>query len=100
MHTYAAARRAEHAHEPAYNMARALHHLGFSHLAVTYYEQVLGAVLSAESGSSGAAGTLPDGKDQKDQSLLREAAHNLTKLCQASGAHDLARAITRSFNTV
>ena len=34
------------------------------------------------------------------EDLVRESAHNLTRMRHASGAHELARALTRSFNTV
>ena len=102
MQTYAEARRTHasaHASEPDYNMGRALQHLGLDHLAVASYENVLNAALVArEGGGQGGGGGGEGGGEAQD--LVREAAHNLTRMCHASGAHELARALTRSFNTV
>ena len=109
MQTYAEARRTHasaHASEPDYNMGRALQHLGLDHLAVASYENVLNAALVAregggEGGGGGGEGGGGGGEGGGEaQDLVREAAHNLTRMCHASGAHELARALTRSFNTV
>ena len=74
-----------------YNTARAYHHLGLSHLAVDAYQKVLG--LSAEGGDTSSSGGAGAGSVCD---LSREAAHNLARLCCASGSKDLARHIIRS----
>ena len=42
----------------------------------------------------------PGAEAPEEQELVREAAHNLVRLCQASGAHELARLLVRTFNSV
>ena len=79
---------------------------------------MLGAALAARdaraSGGDGAAeGEGEDGADDDDaddggpgrgggeaQDLVRETAHNLARMCASGGASELARALTRCFNTV
>ena len=77
--------------EGLYNTARAYHHLGLAHLAVSAYERVLaiGRARKAEGGGKDAAGD-----------LSREANHNLARICCASGSKDLARLIVRSLPVV
>ena len=90
---YAKQRGDAHAQESMYNTARAYHHLGLSHLAVDAYQKVLG--LSAEGGDTSSSGGAGAGAGSVCD-LSREAAHNLARLCCASGSKDLARHIIRS----
>ena len=53
-----------------------------------------------DEGLGGAAAGSAEGGGAVAEDLVRESAHNLTRMCHASGAHELARALTRSFNTV
>jgi general transcription factor 3C polypeptide 3 (transcription factor C subunit 4) len=77
-----AALRPSRPHEGLYNIARGLHHLGWSDLARPIYERCLEA--PAES----------------DVSLRREAAYNLSLIYRKAKAHDLARAVLRKHLTI
>lgn len=85
--------------EAAYNMGRAFHHLGISHLAVQSYDKVLeiakqrSAQQAASAINGGASGGEVDGAADD---LKREAAHNLASIYCASGARGLARQMMRS----
>lgn len=69
--------------EVEYNVARAFHHLGLSHLSIPYYERVL--KISDEWGT----------KIQGD--LKWEAAYNLQMIYITSGNPQLAQAITERY---
>ena len=71
-----------HPQEGMYNLARGLHHLGWSHLARPVYERCL------EMPVTGAV------------DLRREAAYNLSLIYRKSNATGLARAILRTYMTV
>uniref|UniRef100_A0A671M4Y2 General transcription factor IIIC, polypeptide 3 n=1 Tax=Sinocyclocheilus anshuiensis TaxID=1608454 RepID=A0A671M4Y2_9TELE len=69
-----------HCQESLYNIGRALHQLGLSHLAIHYYEKAL---------------TLPplklEGIDDDQVDLRREIAYNLSLIYQSSGNKEMAR---------
>jgi len=78
--------RPSHPQEGLYNLARGLHHLGWSELARPVYERCL--EMSAS-----------DGGDDKLVDLRREAAYNLSLIYRKSKAYDLARAVLRKHLT-
>ena len=75
-----------HPAEASYNCARALHHLGLLHLAAPVYERAL------EEAADGGGGSADD--------ISKEAAFNLSRIYIASGAHNLARQLMRTYLTV
>ena len=96
------------AQEAAYNTGRAYHHLGLSHLAVRAYEKVLQISRARARPQRGELHPSAEGRDlgreldpsAEDGDLGREAAHNLARICCASGSRDLARQIVRSMPVV
>ncbi|KAJ7521433.1 hypothetical protein O6H91_19G054300 [Diphasiastrum complanatum] len=96
--------------ESNFNLARAYHHVGLVHLAVTYYEKVLlhfekdHPVMKvphedASGGTSSNHSTLKANSDQQVgyRDLRREAAHNLHLIYKQSGATHLARQVLMDF---
>lgn len=77
-----------HPQEGLYNLARGLHHLGWSHLARRLYERCLEAPVTEVEGDGAAV------------DLKREAAYNLSLIYRKSNAHGLARDILRKYMTV
>ncbi|KAL1500065.1 hypothetical protein AB1Y20_012741 [Prymnesium parvum] len=75
--------------EVAYNLGRAHHHLGLLHLAAADYERVLQISAQRKRHPEIAIGANKD-------DLAREAAHNLARICLASGTKALARKLIRS----
>lgn len=75
--------------ESLYNLGRALHQLGLTHLAIHYYEKAL---------------TFPplklEGIDDDQVDLRREIAYNLSLIYQSSGNKDMARHIIYTYCTV
>lgn len=78
--------------ESNYNLGRAAHHLGITHIAVQYYQKCL----HIGNSSYQAEQQSPAGK----ASLQREAAFNLSLIYRDAGADDLARQVLRQFLTV
>ncbi|XP_016420806.1 general transcription factor 3C polypeptide 3-like [Sinocyclocheilus rhinocerous] len=78
-----------HCQESLYNIGRALHQLGLSHLAIHYYEKAL---------------TLPplklEGIDDDQVDLRREIAYNLSLIYQSSGNKEMARHVIYTYCTV
>ncbi|KAK9980526.1 hypothetical protein ABG768_000127 [Culter alburnus] len=78
-----------HCQESLYNLGRALHQLGLSHLAIHYYEKAL---------------ALPplklEGIDDDQVDLRREIAYNLSLIYQASGNKEMARHVIYTYCTV
>ncbi|XP_067298945.1 general transcription factor 3C polypeptide 3 [Pseudorasbora parva] len=78
-----------HCQESLYNLGRALHQLGLSHLAIHYYEKAL---------------TLPplklEGIDDDQVDLRREIAYNLSLIYQSSGNKEMARHVIYTYCTV
>uniref|UniRef100_A0A672RVC3 General transcription factor IIIC, polypeptide 3 n=1 Tax=Sinocyclocheilus grahami TaxID=75366 RepID=A0A672RVC3_SINGR len=78
-----------HCQESLYNIGRALHQLGLSHLAIHYYEKAL---------------TLPplklEGIDDDQVDLRREIAYNLSLIYQSSGNKEMARRVIYTYCTV
>ena len=77
-----AALRPSHPQEGLYNLARGLHHLGWSDLARTIYERCL------------------ETPNARDVGLRREAAYNLSLIYRKAKAYDLARAVLRKHLTI
>ncbi|MED6292133.1 General transcription factor IIIC, polypeptide 3 [Characodon lateralis] len=75
--------------ESMYNLGRALHQMGLTHLAIHYYQKALSLPAWKLDG-------IPD--DQVD--LRREIAFNLSLLYQASGNMEVARQLIRTYCTV
>lgn len=75
--------------ESLYNLGRALHQLGLTHLAIHYYEKAL---------------TLPplklEGIEDDQVDLRREIAYNLSLIYQSSGNKDMARHIIYTYCTI
>jgi len=69
-----------------YNLARGLHHLGWSHLARPIYERCLEIA--------------SDENDDGTVNVSREAAYNLSLIYRKAKAHGLARAVLRKYLTV
>jgi general transcription factor 3C polypeptide 3 (transcription factor C subunit 4) len=91
--------------EATYNCARALHHLGLTHLAAPLYERALEEAAQQRAGHHGskggaAAGEGTDAPPPGDGDITREAAFNLSRIYAASGAHNLARELLRRYITV
>uniref|UniRef100_A0A3Q2TMP9 General transcription factor IIIC, polypeptide 3 n=1 Tax=Fundulus heteroclitus TaxID=8078 RepID=A0A3Q2TMP9_FUNHE len=75
--------------ESMYNLGRALHQMGLTHLAIHYYQKALSTPAWKLEG-------IPD--DQAD--LRREIAFNLSLIYQASGNTEVARQLIRTHCTV
>ncbi|KAM4537931.1 general transcription factor 3C polypeptide 3 [Fundulus diaphanus] len=75
--------------ESMYNLGRALHQMGLTHLAIHYYQKALSLPAWKLDG-------IPD--DQAD--LRREIAFNLSLIYQASGNTEMARQLIRTHCTV
>ena len=88
LNTYARLR-SERPQEVAYNFGRAYHLLGLPHLAVPEYVRAL--YFRPERAAGG--GPAP-------QDLTREAAHNLARICHASGSKALCRQLVRKYMTI
>ncbi|KAI9314188.1 hypothetical protein BX666DRAFT_1971268 [Dichotomocladium elegans] len=96
--------------EAEYNLGRAFHHLGLTHLAIPHYERVL--VMPSQANE----GKIPeksleniyefdedaeyDFGDVDDTSLVRDAAYNLHIIYLTSGAFNLAQIVLRKYITV
>jgi general transcription factor 3C polypeptide 3 (transcription factor C subunit 4) len=72
--------------ESSYNLARALHQLGLTHLAVPLYERALAAQPCAGQPAI-------EGLVSEDLDMRQAAAHNLALIYRQSGADDLARQV-------
>eukprot|EP00246_Nothoceros_aenigmaticus_P003425 TRINITY_DN14585_c0_g1_i2.p1 TRINITY_DN14585_c0_g1~~TRINITY_DN14585_c0_g1_i2.p1 ORF type:complete len:363 (-),score=47.56 TRINITY_DN14585_c0_g1_i2:149-1174(-) len=100
-------RLSKYSQESYYNVARAFHHVGFTHLAVLYYEKVLAhfekdhpIVTVTHQRDEFGAEILKEPVDSVKKQfghsdLRREAAHNLHLIYKKSGAVDLARQVLR-----
>ncbi|XP_072512983.1 general transcription factor 3C polypeptide 3 [Salminus brasiliensis] len=78
-----------HCQESLYNVGRALHQLGLTHLAIHYYQKALSfPPLKLE------------GIDEDQVDLRREIAYNLSLICQASGNKEMARYYIYTYCTV
>ncbi|XP_023185595.1 general transcription factor 3C polypeptide 3 isoform X2 [Xiphophorus maculatus] len=75
--------------ESMYNLGRALHQMGLTHLAIHYYQKALLLPAWKLDGISG---------DQVD--LRREIAFNLSLIYQASGNTEMARQLIRTHCTI
>lgn len=76
--------------EANFNLGRAYHQLGLTHLAVPYYEKVL-SLASEESKYK---------KTKPEENLKKEAAYNLSLIYRASGNDALARKMLKEFLVV
>ncbi|XP_066517872.1 general transcription factor 3C polypeptide 3 [Hoplias malabaricus] len=78
-----------HCQESLYNLGRALHQLGLTHLAIHYYQKAL---------------SFPplrlEGIDEDQVDLRREIAFNLSLICQASGNKEMARYYIYTYCTI
>ncbi|KAG9262313.1 general transcription factor 3C polypeptide 3 isoform X1 [Astyanax mexicanus] len=78
-----------HCQESLYNVGRALHQLGLTHLAIHYYQKALSfPPLKLE------------GTDEDQVDLRREIAYNLSLICHASGNKEMARYYIYTYCTV
>ncbi|XP_043965219.1 general transcription factor 3C polypeptide 3 [Gambusia affinis] len=75
--------------ESLYNLGRALHQMGLTHLAIHYYQKALSLPAWKLDGISG---------DQVD--LRREIAFNLSLIYQSSGNMEMARQLIRTHCTI
>uniref|UniRef100_S4R4R9 General transcription factor IIIC, polypeptide 3 n=1 Tax=Petromyzon marinus TaxID=7757 RepID=S4R4R9_PETMA len=75
-----------HGQESYYNVGRALHQLGLTHLAIHYYQQTLACPPPQ-----------CQGMDPQQLDLRREAAYNLSLIYQSSGNPDMARATIHKY---
>ncbi|KAJ3022930.1 transcription factor TFIIIC subunit tfc4 [Thoreauomyces humboldtii] len=73
--------------EASYNVARAFHQTGLTHLAIPYYEEVL---------STSDEHRIPEG----GQDMKREAAYNLSLIYVAIGSMGLAELLLRKYCTI
>eukprot|EP00967_Tisochrysis_lutea_P132744 scaffold232167_cov30-Tisochrysis_lutea.AAC.5 len=98
MQEYARRRGPEYAQEVAFNLGRAYHHVGMTHLAVPLYIEVL---LRVERDSHAARGdTASSASNVVGKDLTLEAAHNLACLCSSHGNSKLASQIVRTYMRV
>ena len=121
---YAAIREAENSaeystsQEVAYNMGRGYHHLGLLHLAAPWYAKALlaaspggGGEAAGDAAAASASASVPPGSSwshaelsgggmRDGQEVTREAAHNLARICHASGSKALCRQIVRKYMTI
>ncbi|KAJ3162863.1 transcription factor TFIIIC subunit tfc4 [Geranomyces michiganensis] len=72
--------------EANYNVGRAFHHVGLTHLAIPYYEKVLTA-------------SAP-GASEASRDLKGEAAYNLSLIYVANGSPALAQNVLRKYCTI
>lgn len=82
---------ARHLQEAEYNMARAWHLIGMTHLAVPAYEKVLGLSERVQHEAEGAGGV---------EDFAQEAALALRCIYIAAGNQDAARAVTEKWLTL
>lgn len=78
-----------HCQESLYNLGRALHQLGLTHLALHYYEKAL--TLSP---------LQLEGIEDDQVDLRREIAYNLSLIYQSSGNKDMARQVIYTYCTI
>ncbi|KAJ1549965.1 transcription factor TFIIIC subunit tfc4, partial [Nowakowskiella sp. JEL0078] len=80
--------------ESSFNIARAFHHIGLSHLAIPFYEEVLGLHVT-----DGRRKMSVIGLPEEEQSLKREAAYNLSMFYMSVGSTFLAEKLLRDYCT-
>ena len=96
----------EHQQEVAYNMGRAYHHVGLLHLAVPWYVQALCKDERDTAGEKDASSVRPASRGRTSptsrgpNTVAREAAHNLARICQTSGSPALSRLLVRKYMAI
>ncbi|KAJ3129398.1 transcription factor TFIIIC subunit tfc4 [Nowakowskiella sp. JEL0407] len=81
--------------ESSYNIARAFHQIGLAHLAIPYYEEVLGLNVT-----EGRRKMAERGLPEETESLAKEAAYNLSLLYMSVGSGLFAEKVLRDFCTI
>ncbi|GFH30601.1 uncharacterized protein HaLaN_29485, partial [Haematococcus lacustris] len=94
-------------HESSYNIGRAAHQLGLSHIAHHYYQRSLAAAPQHDEDDAGCSPSdqSPDrwglgGPPPSSLDLSREVAHNLALLYKQSGAIHLAQDVYDRYLTI